>query len=256
MTPREIKRKLRDGQPTLGSWLTFRDPAVAEILARAGFDWLGIDMEHSPITISEAQELIRAISLCGVTALVRLSSNDQTLAKRVLDAGAGGIIVPMVNNAEDAKQAVAMAKYPPAGTRSAGLARAQSYGPGFEDYIAHANDDTIVVVQIEHTDGVKNAAKILAVDGIDAYMVGPYDLTASMGIPGRFHEKSYTAALEKVRAAGKSAGVPAGLHVVYPDPAELKKRAGEGYLFLVHSVDFLMLGESARAGVKTFKGQA
>lgn len=113
-----IRKTLRGGGTSVGSWLTFSDPAVAEILSRAGFDWLAVDMEHSPLNLSQAQELIRTISLCGVCPLVRLSANDPVMTKRVLDAGAQGVIVPMVNSRAQAESAVAAAKYPPRGRRS------------------------------------------------------------------------------------------------------------------------------------------
>src|SRR3990172_4946190 len=141
-------------------------------MARAGFDWLTVDMEHSAITLSQAQELIRVISLCGVCPLVRLSSNDAALAKRVMDAGAGGVIVPMVNSGGEARAAVESVKYPPEGRRSVGMWRAQGYGPDFDEYVAAANRESLVLVQIEHAEAVARLQEILAVPGIDGLMVG------------------------------------------------------------------------------------
>ena len=129
-----LKQRLGMRQLTIGSWITLAHPAIAEIMARSGFDWLTIDLEHSVITIREAEELIRVIELCGVAPLVRLSSNDPVQIKRVMDAGAHGIIVPMVNSAEEAQRAVDSVRYPPDGKRGVGLARAQGYGSSFEKY--------------------------------------------------------------------------------------------------------------------------
>ena len=119
---------------TRGSWITLAHPSIAEIQAKAGFDWLAVDLEHSVLTIREAEELIRMIDLCGVVPLVRLTSNDANQIKRVMDAGAHGVIVPMVNSALDAITAIEAVKYPPQGKRGVGLARAQDYGESFSDY--------------------------------------------------------------------------------------------------------------------------
>src|SRR3990167_863010 len=132
---------------SIGSWITLAHPAIAEIMAKAGFEWLVIDLEHSVITIREAEELIRVIALCGVKPYVRLTANDPNQIKRVMDAGAQGIIVPMVKSADDVKKAADAMFYPPKGTRGVGLARAQNYGAGFDKYLAkHANFDLIVQI--------------------------------------------------------------------------------------------------------------
>lgn len=242
-----LRRRVRRGT-ALGSWLTLADPAAAEILARAGFDWLAVDLEHTPLTLERAQELIRVVSLCGVCPLVRLSANDPVLAKRVMDAGAGGVIVPMVNSRADAERAVASVRYPPAGTRGVGMWRAQGYGPGFASYL-RASRAVFVAVQLEHKLAAENAAEILAVPGVDAFLVGPYDLSASLGVPGRFEHPAVRAALRRMLAAGRAAGVPAGYHEVSPDPAPSLRRLREGCRFLAYGTDYLFLGESARAGL-------
>lgn len=253
MLSHRVRDKLAAGHTVLGSWITFRDPAVAEIMANAGFDWLTVDMEHSPITLSEAQELIRVISLCGVCSLVRLSANDATLAKRVMDAGADGVIVPMVNSAAEARSAVASVKYPPEGGRSVGLARAQGYGPGFESYVATANAESLVLIQIEHIDAVSNLDAILSVPGIDGLMVGPYDLSASMGLAGQLGHPKVVQALDRVLEGARSHGVTAGIHAVSSDPAELLDKAGKGFRLLAYSVDFLLLGDTCRRNLSTLR---
>ena len=129
-----LKQKIKNRELTIGSWITIGDPVVAEIMANAGYDWLTIDMEHSVISLEAAQDLIRCIALCGVDPLVRVGNNDPTIIKRVMDAGAHGVIVPMVNTRQDAINAVNAVKYPPQGTRGVGLARAQKYGNGFDEY--------------------------------------------------------------------------------------------------------------------------
>ena len=189
--------------PSLGSWITIGHPAVAEIMAAAGFDWLTVDLEHSAISIERAEEIIRIIELSGVKPFVRLSSHNPEQIKRVMDSGAHGIIVPMVKTAEEVTQAIAAVHYPPLGNRSVGLARAQKYGNAFEAYYNWQESNVMVIVQIEHIDAVDNIEAIFSVQGISGYIVGPYDLSASMGIPGDFANKKMSVALDQIKIAAK-----------------------------------------------------
>ena len=145
-----LKQKIKNKKLTIGSWITLGNTSVAEILSNAGYDWLVVDLEHTTISLDQAGELIRTIELSGVPSLVRLTSNDENQIKRVMDAGATGIVVPMVKNVDDAKSAVAATRYPPLGNRGIGLARAQKYGVAFQEYLKWQNDGPVVVVQIEH----------------------------------------------------------------------------------------------------------
>ncbi len=151
MTEKSILQQL-----SIGSWIQLGHPAVAEIMASAGFDWLAIDLEHSTITLREAEDLIRVIDLKGVVPLVRLASNNAEQIKRIMDAGAHGVIVPMVKSQDEARAAVRAVKYPPQGERSIGLARAQGYGVDFARYFEWQRDQSLVVVQIEHIGAVNN----------------------------------------------------------------------------------------------------
>ena len=200
---KSIKSKLDKCQFTLGSWITLAHPAIAEIMSGAGFDWLAVDLEHSVITIREAEELIRVVALSGVCPLVRLSANDPVQIKRVMDAGAHGVIVPMVNSTSDAEQAVKAVRYPPEGKRGVGLARAQGYGSAFKRYKEWVNQESVVVVQIEHIEAVNNMEAILSVDGIDGFIVGPYDLSGSLGVPGQFNHPSMKVAMDTIQSTKK-----------------------------------------------------
>ena len=248
-----LKRKLRSGQSTIGSWITLGHPGIAEILANAGFDWLVVDLEHSVIPIDTAGELIRTIDLCGVAPLVRLTSNDANQIKRVMDAGAHGIVVPMVCSRQDAEAAVAAVRYAPAGRRGVGLARAQGYGAAFKEYLAWQQDSPVVIAQIEHKDALPNLAEILATEGIDGFIIGPYDLSCSLGTPGQFEHPDFTAAIECIRLAGEQQGIPAGLHIVEPDRERLVQCLQEGYRFIAYSVDIRMLAVVAGQGLQHFK---
>lgn len=216
-------------------------------MARAGFDWLVVDLEHSMITFDQAQELIRTIDLLGVTPLVRLTQNEFAQAKRIMDAGAHGILVPSVNTKEEAERAVASVYYPERGKRGVGLARAQGFGADFDRYRAWLEKNAIVMVMIEHIDAVEQMDAILGVEGVDGYFIGPYDLSASMGIPGKMKESDFLAAVQKIQLAGKEANKPGGIHVVEPSRKEFFDRMKEGFSFLAYSADIRILDHDCRA---------
>ena len=248
-----IKTLLSAKKLALGSWITLYHPAIAEIMANAGYDWLAVDLEHSVITIREAEELIRIISLSGVTPLVRLTSNDANQIKRIMDAGSHGVIVPMINSLEDAKKAVQAVKYPPSGKRGVGLARAQGYGTNFDSYMKWLKEESIVIVQIEHIEAVNNLEEIFSVENIDGYIIGPYDLSASMGIPGEFEHPEFIAAMEKIKSVARKLNMNGGIHIIEPEPSQLEDRIKEGYCFIAYSLDIRMLDTTCRLGIKHLK---
>ena len=248
-----LKEKIKGGKLTLGSWITIGNSAVAEILAKAGFDWLAIDMEHTTINVDQCADLIRVIDLCGVAPFVRVGANDSLLIKQAMDAGAHGVIVPMVNSKEEAERAVESVKYPPVGKRGVGLARAQGYGTTFNEYKDWAANESIVIVQIEHIDAVNNLEEIFSVEGVDAFIVGPYDLSGSLGVPGDFEDKKVEEALDKIVDISKNMNMSSGYHVVSTDYNLVKEKIKQGYSFIAYGVDFLFLGESARGGLAAIK---
>ncbi len=249
----DLAGRLKSGELLIGSWITLAHPAIAEIMARSGFDWLAVDMEHSVITIREAEELIRVINLSGVFPLVRLTSNHPDQIKRVMDAGANGVIVPMVNSAVDAKRAVEAVKYPPFGKRGVGLARAQGYGTCFKEYLEWQEQGSVVIIQVEHIDAVNSLEAIFSVEGVDGFIVGPYDLTGSMGIPGQFDHPDFLKAMERINKVSKAMGVPGGIHVIEPEPEQLQQRIDEGYPFIAYSLDIRMLDATCRRGLEHIK---
>lgn len=252
-----LKEKLTNNEITFGSWITIGHPAIAEILAFAGFDWLTIDMEHSAITLAEAQSLIQTIELSGCTPLVRVGSNDPVIIKRVMDAGSHGVIVPQVNSVQEAKQAVDAVKYPPKGERGVGLARAQGYGINFEEYKEWNDNNSVVIVQIENILGVDNLEEIITVEGIDGFIVGPYDLSASLGVPGEFEHPKYLKAIEKINSViNNDSKIAAGFHVVPLEPEMVKDKIEEGYSFLAYSLDSLFIADYARKDMLKIKGKA
>jgi 2-keto-3-deoxy-L-rhamnonate aldolase RhmA len=251
-----LKEKLKNRQLTIGTWITINSTSIAEILANAGYDWLVIDLEHSTISIDQTAELIRTIELSGVSSLVRLTNNDENQIKRIMDAGARGIVVPMIMNAEEAKDAIASTRYPPLGKRGVGLARAQGYGATFNDYFSwqsDINDGPVVIVQIEHIDAVENLKNILNVEGIDAFFIGPYDLSCSMGIPGKFDHPKFKHVLNKIIDIRNDVGAVSGLHVIEPDIKQLCDAVKAGHKFIAYSVDIRMMDVTARHGLEEAK---
>jgi len=241
-----LKEKLRKQKITIGSWITLGHTSIAEIMAKAGFEWLVVDMEHSVITLDTAQQLIQVIEGCGVIPLVRVGENNPNIIKRVMDAGAYGVIVPMVNSKEQAEAAVKAVKYPPLGTRGIGLARAQGYGDKFDEYTGIINEESVVIAQIEHIDAVDNLESILSTSGIDGYIIGPYDLSGSLGIPGNFEHPDVLAALRKVEQACQRKGIALGMHVIQPDYRLVLEQVAKGYSFIGFSLDILFLGNTCR----------
>lgn len=243
-----IKQKLRNGEVSVGAWMSLAHVSIAEIFASAGFDWVVIETEHTAIDVSEVLRVLIAIEGRGAVPLVRLAWNDPIQCKAVLDSGAAGVIVPMVNTKAEAELAVKAAKYPPMGFRGVGLARAHGYGTNFDAYVRSANDETLLVLMIEHIDAVNNIEEILSVPGIDATFIGPYDLSMSMGLPGQLTHPDVVAARQRVLRATLARGLTAGIHLLHADAtADLGRYIASGYRFVALGSDIVLLGESARA---------
>jgi len=253
MKGNNLKQKLKENKATFGSWITIGHPIVAEMMANSGFEWLTIDMEHSAITLNVAQNLIRTIELSDCIPLVRVRENNPYIIKQVMDAGAYGVIVPMVNSKEDAELAVKAVRYPPKGVRGVGLARAQDYGFDFDGYKKWLEKDSIVIVQIEHVDAVKNLKEILSTKGVDGFIVGPYDISGSLRIPGNFKHPEFKKCIEKIMEISKDFKKPAGFHVILPDAKEVKKIMKLGYKFIAISLDTLYLGTLCKKVINEMK---
>jgi 2-dehydro-3-deoxyglucarate aldolase len=245
----KLKNKINSGQLTLGSWITLGHPAIAEIFSNSGFDWIVVDLEHSSMSIDQAGELIRVIDLSDVAPLVRLTSNNPDQIKRVMDAGAHGIVVPMVNSVSDALDAISATRYEPFGNRGVGLARAQSYGAKFKEYVDWQNNSPVVIVQIEHISAIENLKEIFKIKEVDGYIIGPYDLSCSMGIPGEFDDPKFIETMQTIKDFGDTANKPGGLHIVEPDKSQLVKSISDGYKFIAYSVDIRMLDNACRIGL-------
>ena len=242
-----FRSRLKRKETLIGTLLTLPSPDLAEVLALTGLDWLFVDLEHSPMDAGAAQAILQAVA-GRVDCLLRLPLNDEIWIKKALDTGATGIIVPQVNTAEEARRVVRHSRYPPQGARSVGLARAHGYGANLQEYLNRANDEVTVVIQAEHVAAVQNIEELVAVEGIDAILVGPYDLSASMGLIGQVEHPDVQAAIGRVRQVCQEHGLPLGIFA-----AAAERAAGyltQGYSLLAVGSDALMVSQAAKDAVR------
>jgi len=244
-----LKKKLRNRAPVFAGWTSLGDPQITEAFTNARFDFIGIDIEHGTTSFQQSQRIIAAAQAGGSLCLPRIASHSMEMIKRLLDSGADGIIVPMVENPEQVAKLVEWIKYPPKGKRSFGINRGQNYGFDFDEYVRDWNDSSVIIAQIESLEGVESIEKILACDDIDAVMVGPYDLSGSLGIPGEIEHPKLKQAASRVVGAAKKHVRGCGSQMVDFDPASIRAKLGEGYSFIVLASDiFLLWRWSERTG--------
>ena len=245
-----LRQALLERRVTLGGWLQIGHPVCAEIHARAGFDWVCVDMEHGAIGLETMTNIFRALDAFECVPVARLPLNDPVWIHRSLDAGAKGLIIPMVKSAQEAEAAVRESKHPPRGARGYGYSRANMHGVDFAQYVDEANAETAMIMQIEHKDAIEHVDEILQVDGVDGVFIGPMDLSGSMGITGQLDHPKMVTALEKYRKACETHRVAAGMHVVRPTPENVRAAIDEGYTLLALGVDVVFLDEAASASLK------
>jgi len=247
---RSFRSRLRSGERLFAPLMTLNSPAVAELMAEAGFDWLFIDAEHSTLDTSQMQSLLQAAA--PTPCVIRLTSGDDVPIKKALDIGAAGIIVPQVNSAEHARRIVQSAKYAPTGQRGLGIARAHRYGLKVREYMQSANDGTAVIVQAEHRDAVADIEAIVRVEGVDGVLIGPYDLSASLGVPGAVDHRDVRDAIERVRTACQAAGIPIGIFGLTAEA--VRPYIDKGFTMIVAGVDTVLLGTAAMSLVGALRG--
>jgi 2-keto-3-deoxy-L-rhamnonate aldolase RhmA len=253
MTKTPFKQRIRSGPVALGTLVTVGAPAVVEALSMTGLDWLCVDLEHGSLGIETAEDLVRAVRGDCYT-LVRLPENSPLWIRKVLDIGCDGLIVPMVCSEAEARRAVEHSRYPPAGQRSVGVARAHGYGLEFADYVTNANERISLIVQIEHISAVRNLSSILDVPGIDAVLIGPYDLSGSMNLLGQVGHPAVQEAMEAVRAACSERGIPFGVFVL--DRESIEAALATGVSFLAVGTDLSFMCSSARSAIDTARGSS
>lgn len=233
----QLKKRLRAGEKTIGAWLSLSCPAVAEIMAGAGWDWVLIETEHTPFTLESLEYTLMAFNGRDTVPIVRVPWNDRVIIRQVLDLGAEGVLVPHVGSPEEAQQVVAACRYPPEGVRGFGPMRASDYYRETEEYIRTANEGVIVAIQIEHIKAVKAVQQILAVPGIDVVLLGPMDLSASLGLLGQLDHPQVVEAIEQVIAEALRAGIPVGVPMDNKSPDVLLQWVARGCQFVIAGED-------------------
>ncbi len=242
-----LKEKLKKRQQIYGGWTSLAHPSITEILCASGIEFLGIDLEHSTISQEQSQRIIAACNAAGVVCLPRIASHNKEMARRILDSGADGLIVPMVNNPDDVHAMIEWVKYPPVGKRGFGVSRAQGYGVDFAEYTSTWNESSILIAQIESIDAVNGIDEILKINELDGVMVGPYDISGSLKIPGQIdHPKVVEAGLRVVEACRKM-GKACGNQLVEPNLQNMKEAQAKGYTFTILSSDVFILWKWAAA---------
>ncbi|HMP75740.1 MAG TPA: aldolase/citrate lyase family protein [Kiritimatiellia bacterium] len=248
--PHTFRQQLQQRTLSLGGWVQIGHPAVAEVFGRAGFDWVCADLEHGAQDLESATGLFRSLSAYPVAPVARIPCNDPLWIRRCLDAGAKGIVVPMITSGAEAEAAVRAAKFPPTGERGFGYMRACEHGVDFQAYIRRANEETAVVVQIEHHRAIDALDDILAVDGVDGALIGPMDLSGSMGICGQLDHPDMRTALDRFLDACRRHGKSAGQHIVHPSVERIQSAKDAGFNLLVLGLDVVFLAEAAAAALR------
>jgi 2-keto-3-deoxy-L-rhamnonate aldolase RhmA len=238
-----VKERLARGEVVVGHFLNFCDASVAEVMSRYATDWLLIDAEHAPVDLATIENHIRAMATSGLTPLVRVASNDPATIKRVLDRGAMGVLVPLVSSEDEARAAVAAAKYPPDGIRGVAGTRASGFGADLGAYFDAWNREVLVACQIETLQGIRHANAIAATPGVDVIFVGPNDLSAALQVFRQFDSPAYRAALDVVLSAAERNGKAAGIMTTSAE--EALAAAAHGFRFIAAGTDARLLAGAA-----------
>ena len=248
-----LKNKLKNRELIFGSWVSFAHPSIAEIFASQKFDFLAIDMEHGTINLEQAQRIIAASQFFGVPCLPRPVSHSNDWIKPLLESGADGLIAPMVNEVSEVNNLVKDIKYPPLGNRSFGVNRAQNYGSNFDKYVTEWNEKSVFIPQIESKTAVENIDLILDHSEVDGIMIGPYDLSGSLGVPGQKFHPLVKDAEFKVIASCKKKGISCGTQISEFNSNSVKQALSMGYTFIIASSDLFVLNTWAQDAANIMK---
>jgi 2-keto-3-deoxy-L-rhamnonate aldolase RhmA len=241
MNRKELKNKLNQRKAVFAGWTSIGHPQITEMIARSGVDFIGIDLEHSTISQEQAQRIIAACHANAVVCLPRVASHDPESIRRLLDSGADGILVPTVDTPAEVDKLIGVMKYPPSGKRGYGVARAQGYGNEFKAYTSNWNQESILILQIESVRAVSNIEALLEFEEVDGVMIGPYDLSGSLGIPGQIDSELVEKESQKVVESCKRHHKACGIHIVDPSNESIWSALDNGYTFLALSSDVFML---------------
>ena len=241
MKRKDLKKALRLRKKIFGAWVSYSEPSIAETFAKADFDFLVIDMEHSSITLPQSKNIISVCQSMGLSCLPRPVSHSNDYFKPLLEFGSDGLFVQMVNNSSELKKIINYVKYPPIGNRSYGINRAQEYGFKIDEYFSSWNDESSLIIQIESIDGVNNIESLLDNDQVDAVMIGPYDISGSLGVPGEINHPKVINASKKVISACEKYGKSCGTQISDPNQENIKSLFDMGYTYAILGSDLFVL---------------
>ena len=256
MNNNNLKLKFQSREIIFGAWVSFEQPSITEIFSLAGFDFIGIDMEHAPISLSSAQKIFAFAQAHNVSCLPRPVSLNNDIFKPLLDSGANGLITPMVESKSEVEKILDFIKYPPLGKRTFGLNRAQGYGFEFSEYVKTWNKKSIFIPQIESKKGVENIQEIVSNPNIDGVMIGPYDLSGSYGVPGELDNALVKDACKRVIECCEENGKSCGTQLSNPDKNSINAAIEEGYNFIILSSDLFILwnwSEKMKCIIKNYR---
>ena len=236
----DIRKKLNNGGVSIGSWMQIPHSSIAEIMGQSNYDWVAVDMEHGAISVHQLPDLFRALELGNTLPLVRLAHGHSKDCKQALDAGAGGVIVPMIKSADQLRKVRDATRWPPSGNRGVAFSRANLFGKNFNEYIKEAKQP-LLIAMIEHINAINELDDILKVDGLDAILIGPYDLSTSMNLTAQFDHPEFAKAIRDIKSKSESANIPCGIHVVSPSVDDLKEKIDDNYRFIAYSIDSVIL---------------
>ena len=241
-----MRERLAKGGYSVGGWMQIPNSSVAEIMGDSGVEWVAVDLEHGNFSSHQLPDIFRAIELGQKAApFARIMEPSRAACYQALEAGAVGIIIPQVTNASKLMEIIDACRLPPLGNRSVGYSRANLFGDKFNRWLQEAQTP-FMVAMIENVEAAENIGNICDVKGLDAVLIGPYDLSSSLGLPGNFTEPKYLAMLSKIQLIASQKGIPIGIHVIEPDILELRNRIEAGYRFLAYSVDSVMLRKGSK----------
>jgi 2-dehydro-3-deoxyglucarate aldolase len=236
----EMRRRLNSGNSVIGSWMQIDNASIAEIMGNANYDWVAIDLEHGSFSDNNVQNIFRALELSNTIPLARIISLNEDSCKKALDSGACGLIIPKIENINQAKKAKELSSWPPKGKRGVGYSRANLYGKRFNSYKEEAQKP-LLIGMIESKEGIDNLEVILKSKCFDAIMIGPYDLSASLGFTGELSNTKVHKSVNKIKNICKKNNTPFGIHIVEPDPKKLIKSIRDGYQFIAYAGDTMFL---------------
>lgn len=254
LSSNDMRNAIRRGEPVIGTWLQLPSPDVAEVIARMGYAWAAADLEHGSFTRAQLPDVFRALERWGTLPFARVAAADMTMIKAALDSGARGLVFPMIESRKQLDDAIAWSLYPggesfPGGRRGVGFSRANAFGMDFSAHVDGKNGlghDLVLVAQIEHVNALAELDEIFSHPRLDAFMIGPYDLSASMGLTGRFDHPEFLSALALIEQKAKAHDMIKGYHVVQPSEADLRAKIAQGYAFIAYGIDALFLQHGGR----------